>query len=170
MLDSAEKASLLHLIECLEASPPMEIDRLVKLRSAQRFDHIGYYVKHGRSADAETKRNHSEIWRARAFDGLNLDPVNGHLQIRDQNQDLSWQVMMCGRFFEDWFERSHTMAPHYAERICILLRRAKETGLEIEFLKAYLRHFGEMTAANPNRSLSTSNRSLHDRAKKLGIV
>lgn len=133
----------------LNSMPIMTNAEKRRLDEAARFDFLQDYTE----ADVKT---HHERWRIRAFDGL--DDVSGHKQIIAKNQDLGWQVWMMNRCLEDWFDRGHSLPPHYPIRICVLLRKAKRFDEERAFLASYFRHF----SAYPDKRLA-------DRATKIGI-
>lgn len=71
-----------------------------------------------------------------------LAEMSGPEDLRKVDNDLNFHAGVVAGMFEEYLARGEVPAPHYAWRICIILRREKETKLEREFLSAWCTHFG----------------------------
>ena len=63
------------------------------------------------------------------------------ITVRAFNYDLCWQVKVVSDMFDDWLRFAEIPAPHYPNRIGIILRKAKAFPLEKAFYEAYRLHF-----------------------------
>lgn len=82
--------------------------------------------------------------------------------LRSINDNLLEQLKLFSFFVDDWFGKGSHPPPHYADRITVILRKAKRFDLEMDFLTAYFRHFWSLTG-------STKDQKLGERAKSIGI-
>lgn len=68
------------------------------------------------------------------------DAVQAHL--RSIDNDLGAQMGILEGSFSLWFSIGEVVAPYYAWRVCLILRKAKRRDLELRWLSAWCRHFG----------------------------
>ncbi|GLK84438.1 hypothetical protein [Ancylobacter defluvii] len=78
---------------------------------------------------------------------------------------LSAQISIVEKSFSRYVVTGDLPAPHYPFRICVILRKSKESDLEMSFLAAWCRHFGWI-----GRDSGARYADLVSRAKKLGVV
>lgn len=93
---------------------------------------------------------------------LDLDEPAFREALKDTSNDLAAQVDRVERFVARWLEVGELPAPYYADRIAVILRKAKDFEMEQRFLAAYLKLFW-----TPLRG--TADQKIVDRAKKIGI-
>ncbi|TAA11267.1 hypothetical protein EA658_16520 [Pseudoxanthomonas winnipegensis] len=92
-------------------------------------------------------------------------PDSGHLDaplLGAPSHDLGLQVSLLHSQLIRYFAGGERPRPEPAIRVAILLRRRREYGLEVEFLAAYIRHFGK--GPGPAEVL------LRDRVNKAGAI
>lgn len=82
--------------------------------------------------------------------------------LKSTQDSLLEQVKTFSHFVSNWFSTGNHPPPYYADRICVLLRKAKLFDLEREFLAAYFKHFWSERG-------SVKDRKLGERAKKVGL-
>lgn len=82
--------------------------------------------------------------------------------LRSINDNLLEQLKLFSFFVENWFVKGSHPPPHYADRITVILRKAKRFDLEKDFLIAYFKHFWSLTG-------SAKDQKLGERAKSIGI-
>lgn len=149
-----EAKSLEVLIERLQNSKPLSPRQSEHMRTKRAFEFRGDDRDIGRAIA------HARRYRATAFD---ITPPLGEFYGKIADQDLGWNVLFLGRLFDDWFANAHSVPPHWANRICVLLRKNKLFDLEREFLAAYLPH-------NDTSMESTTTKKLFERASKIGAL
>ncbi len=92
----------------------------------------------------------------------NQDYDSFKTRLKNNKQDLVWQCELVMAYWKLHLIAGEPVPPYYAERVAILLRKAKEHEKEKQWLAAWCKHFG------------TSNRDhgkyykLTKRAEKLG--
>ena len=123
LLSAADLAALDALIGKLETTPPMTEERLPL-------------------AQAEAKRTrqrpgHQPTTLASMFQALNGQDV------KTRNDDLGFQCGVVSGMLDDWLRLGEIAAPHYANRIGIILRKAKRHDLDARFRIAHDRHFAD---------------------------
>ncbi|WP_145923428.1 hypothetical protein [Sphingopyxis macrogoltabida] len=149
-----ETRALRGLIDRLNTTEPLNWNQSEAMRGAHLFDWSGTDI-----GPAILER-HRARYRARAFD---IAPKHGEFFGKMADQDLGWNVQFLGRLLDDWFANAHFMPPHWPDRICVLLRKAKEFELERDFLAAFIRHY--MTPFT-----TPKNCRILARASKIGVI
>lgn len=97
-----------------------------------------------------------------APDFLNQDEAAFREFMKTADQDLAWQCDTVDAAFERYRQSGEVPGPHYAMRITVLLRRAKDFDRERRFLAAWCKHF-------PSGN-GVTYAALADRAKKVGAL
>ena len=82
--------------------------------------------------------------------------------MRNADQNLDWQCDTVAAGFERFKRPGRFRAPHYPMRIAILLRKARDSDREKQFLAAWCRHF-------PSGNGVTYGK-LAERARKMGVI
>lgn len=135
-------SALIRLIVRLKKADPRPFAESERMRTAHSFDWFGY------TTELEV-RAHYEKYRQRAYDALD---GNG-LTAKERDQSLEWNVRLLNALLNDWFANAHSVPPHSATRICVLLRKAKRLDLEYEFLMAFIPHYWTPLINSGNDSL-----------------
>jgi hypothetical protein len=81
--------------------------------------------------------------------------------LKDTDNDLSVQVGLLSRSIDGWFAAGEVVPPYPAWRVAVILRKNRLDGQEIDFLRAYCRHFAQ------GQRLDTTNIALRDRLVRL---
>lgn len=113
------------------------------------------------STDLDVTRRHSDEEIAAYLESHKPTAV-GRSEPINAKDDLDWQVDLFSARFTDYMHRAERPPPNIPWRITVILRRAKITDLEANFLASYFRHFWS------ERGSSTDTK-LGERAVKIGI-
>lgn len=132
VLQQAELDALTALLQRLDATPLLSAEdaakRSKKFYAAMAAAMFDDGVSSGVAADAPSHLTGSEEhFRAEM---ARMDNLLGE-QIRIFQQGL-----------DQWFTHGERFPPYYPYRIAVILRKAKRSDLEADFLRAYVRHFG----------------------------
>lgn len=73
---------------------------------------------------------------------LNQDQNAVQAHLRSIDNDLGAQLAILEAAFSLWFSIGEVVAPYYAWRVALILRKAKRHDLELKWLSAWCRHFG----------------------------
>jgi hypothetical protein len=150
-MEHDEIIGLIKLTVRLEQARPRSFEESEAMRSAHSFHHSGH------DSDFDEARAHHEKYRQRGFDGVDL---SGACQ-KELDQSLAWNVFCLERQLDDWFANAHSVPPHCALRVCVLLRKVKRLDLEYEFLRAFIPHYR-------TPFINKGNDTLIARATKIG--
>ena len=80
-------------------------------------------------------------------------------QIKSIDNDLGAQVKIVSDSFAEHLGNGEIPAPYYSWRIAVILRKAKLSAIELEFLRAWCMHFGAV--------IGTRYEMLADRLNKM---
>lgn len=97
-----------------------------------------------------------------APDFLNLDEKSFRDFMKIVDQDLGWQCGTVAAAFEKFRKTGEVPAPYYPMRVAILLRKAKDSDREKQFLAGWCRHFPSGNGAKYG--------ALVQRARKIGAI
>lgn len=112
---------LVALIDRMLSTPPLSPDEIAAKQEARRVDFL----------------NEAHSPTALRF----LSAMSDKSELRATDNELRWQVKVVSDMFDDWLRLAEWPAPHYANRICVILRKAKALPFEEAFLEAYCSHF-----------------------------
>lgn len=95
---------------------------------------------------------------------LNQDEAAVRAHLTTIDNDLGAQIDILDRCFGLWFAIGQVVTPYHAWRVAIILRSASRRDLEVQWLDAWLRHFGPKEFWQGQRFKALSDRRRFMRA------
>jgi hypothetical protein len=151
-ISDADLDSLAVLLDCLETTPILTSREASALYQQHWQRVIPTMLEHGASYGEAS---------GGALSFLNGPDPRGY--IRSINDDLGANVGIVSNSFRDYLSTGEVPAPHYAWRICIILKRGKKHDLELRFLRGWARQFG-------GRGIGMTYEKLTARLEKLELI
>lgn len=156
MVTEIDIALLRALIERLSTTEPIPDEEIEKLRARRSINWFTF-------PSEEEIAAHKERYRPKALSFLSEPGAQDYLN--DIQNNISVQIKIVDGMFSDWLALGERPAPHYPNRICVILRKAKAFGLELAFLKAYCKHFNAS-----QQPIGVTGEKLLARAIKIGAL
>lgn len=151
-IDPNAMDALAVLIDCMEGTPPLSSEDASRLHREHWQRVLPVMLEDG--------KNYGEAsGGALSF----LHNPDSREYIRSIAQDLDAHVGIVSDSFRDYLATAEIPAPHYALRVCIILKRGQRRDLELRFLRAWAKHFD-------GRGVGVTYGKLADRFAKLNCT
>lgn len=133
MVDQSALDSLAVLIDCLRTTPPSDERLAAQKREAFSRKVINQMFEKQQS------------WGEAAGGALGfLAKPDALERIKSIKDNLGDQVEIVSNSFAEYLQSGVVPASYYAWRIAVILRKGKLLTIELEFLRAWCLHFGEV--------------------------
>lgn len=143
-VDPVSLDSLLTLIDCMERT-----DRLTDEEIEEKSK------PYNRALFREMANSGKTLGEVRGGTLSFLNQEDARSEIKNRNNDLSWQTGVISGCFSEFLTKGEIPPPYYAERICIILRKSSRRDIERRFLAAWLLHFSGRGYGSRYRKLET---------------